>query len=366
MEPFPRKYVPLRDVNWPVVIACIAVLTTCLFFYRQLDFIANGLHRSALLTFSEEAVGGLAGLVVFPLMYLVAIRFPLLSAQWRRNLAVHLIALCFISAAHTSLIALFRAILFPLLGLHQTYGYLPWRYPMEFAHLFIFYWAGVSLVYLFHEVRFAREREIRQAKLEAGLAEAQLQNLRLQLEPHFLFNALNAISAAIYENPRTADEMIGRLSELLRSLLKSDRAQEVPLEREIDLLNLYGRIMQARLEDRLKLAIDIDAAASNALVPQMILQPLVENAIRHGADPRTFCVDVSVCARRENGDLRIIVRDRGPGIQNWQLGNGGIGLSNTRKRLESLYGERQCFLIGNADDGGASIEVRVPFSLAPA
>lgn len=366
MEEFPRKYVPLRDVNWPVVMSCIAVLTLCLFCYRQLDFVANGEHRPALLTFAEEAAGALAGFAVFPFAYLIAIRFPLLSTRWRRNLMLHLIGLCLISVVHTSLIAMFRAVLFPLLGLHEGYGHIAWRYPMEFAHLFIFYWAGVGFIYLFHEIRFAREREIRQAKLEAGLAEAQLQNLQLQLEPHFLFNALNAISSAIYEDPRTADEMIGRLSELLRSLLKMDRAQEVPLAREVDLLKLYARIMQARLENRLKLAIDIDTAAKDALVPQMLLQPLVENAIRHGADPRTFCVNVMVRAQRENDDLHITVRDHGPGIQDWEVANGGIGLSNTRRRLESLYGDRQQFFIHNADDGGASIELRVPFSVAPA
>lgn len=366
MEPVRRIYLPLRDINWRWVLGFFAVVTICLFFYRQLDFIANGEHRSPLLTFSEEFVGCLAGFSVFPLIYLAAVRFPLLSARWRRNLIAHLAAVSLISILHTSLIALFRVILFPLFGLHQSYGDIRWRYPMEFAHLFIFYWAGVSVIYLFHEIRFAREREVRQARLEAGLAEAQLQNLRLQLEPHFLFNALNAISAAIYEDPRIADEMIGRLSELLRSLLKTDRAQEIPLTREIDLLNLYARIMQARLENRLKLAIDVDPAASDALVPQMVLQPLVENAIRHGADPRTFQVDVSVRAHRENGDLRIVVRDRGPGIPDERAASNGIGLANTRKRLETLYGNRQQFLISNAEDGGASVELRMPFSAASA
>jgi two-component system, LytTR family, sensor kinase len=366
VDSFPRTYVPLRNVNWRLVLGAFAVLTTCLFFYRQLDYVANGEHRSALLTFSEEGVGALAGLAVFPLVYLVAIRFPLISPRWKRNLALHFAALCLISIVHTTLIALFRTIFFPLLGLHQGYGYMRWRYPMDFAHLFIFYWLGIGLIYLFHEIRFAREREIRQAKLEAGLAEAQLQNLRLQLEPHFLFNALNAISAAIYENPRTADEMIGRLSDLLRSLLKHDRAQEIPLAREVDLLKLYARIMEVRLEDRLQLAIEIDAAAKDALVPQMVLQPLVENAIRHGADPQTFRVDVSVRAQRENGNLRIVLRDHGPGIRDGQIESGGIGLRNTAERLERLYGNRQQFLIRNAEDGGASIEMQVPFSVAPA
>jgi two-component system, LytTR family, sensor kinase len=195
------------------VVGLITLNTFCLFVYRQLDFAAYHLPRSPLLTFSEEAAGGLAGLFVFPLIYLAAIRFPLISKHWRRNLLIHVVALCVISVAHTTAIAVIRAITFPLLGFgNESYGYLPVRYPMEGAHLFIYYCMGLAFVYLFHEIRFTRERELQQARLEGHLAEAQLENLRLQLEPHFLFNALNAISAALYENPRIADEMIGRCS----------------------------------------------------------------------------------------------------------------------------------------------------------
>ncbi|HMJ62068.1 MAG TPA: histidine kinase, partial [Bryobacteraceae bacterium] len=282
MEPIPRTYLTLRQINWRVVLGLFAALTTCLFFYRQLDYVANGEYRPWLLTLVEEGIGCLAGILVFPLIYLVAIRFPLPSRRWRRNVLAHLLAVSLISLLHTTLIAGLRAALFPLFGFEDHYGYLPWRYPMEFAHLFIFYWLGIGLVYLFHEIRFAREHELRQARLETSLAEAQLQNLRLQLEPHFLFNALNAISTAIYEDPRTADEMIGRLSELLRQLLKQDATQEVTLAREIELLELYTRIMEARLESRLTFSVDIEDNARAILVPQLILQPLVENAIRHG------------------------------------------------------------------------------------
>lgn len=364
MESFPRTYVPLRALKWRIVVALIAVNTICLFFYKQLDYVANALHRPPLLTFSEEAVGGLAGVAIFPLVYLVAIRFPLLSIKWRRNLLVHLVAVCLISLVHTSLIAIFRAVFFPLLGFKNDYGYLPARHPMEFSHLFIYYWVAVGLIYLFHEVRFARERELHHAKLETTLAEAQLENLRLQLEPHFLFNALNAISATIYENPRAADEMIGRLGELLRQLLKNDRSQEVSLDREIELLRLYTRMMEARLEHRLKLSIEIEAAARQALVPQLILQPLIENAIRHGIDPVTFEADVSIAARREGDRLHLVIRDHGVGIHDSQTRNAGIGLRNTAERLERLYGEQQSFDIRNAPDGGALVEIRLPFHLA--
>jgi signal transduction histidine kinase len=356
-----RQYLPLRDIDWRIVVGFFAVITTCLVFYRQLDVIANGEYRPWLLTVSEETVGAFAALLVFPLCYLIAIRFPFPSPHWRRNLIAHLIAVSLISVVHTTLIALLRALLFPILGFGKYgYGDLPMRYPMEFAHLFIFYWVGVSLVYFFHELRFARERELSQARLETSLAEAQLQNLRLQLEPHFLFNALNAISAAIYENPRVADEMIGRLSELLRQLLRNDRSQEISLRQEIELLELYTRIMEARFEDRLRLSIEIEDTVQDALVPQLILQPLVENAIRHGMDLISFKVDVTVAARREADRVSISVRDRGPGLPSPECLKNGIGLRNTSERLERLYGSEQSFRIQNAEGGGTIVEMRMP------
>ena len=360
MAPIPRTYLKLRELNWPVVIALFAALTVCLFFYRQLDYVANGQSRPPLLTAAEEGIGALAGFLVFPLVYLAAIHFPLPSPRWRRHVLAHLAAVSLISLLHTTLIAGLRVVLFPILGFRNDYGYLPWRYPMEFAHLFIFYWLGIGLVYLFHEIRFARDHEVRQARLETSLAEAQLQNLRLQLEPHFLFNALNAISAAIYESPRIADEMIGRLSELLRQLLKQDATQEVTLAREIELLELYTRIMEARLEDRLSFSIEIEDNARQVLVPQLILQPLVENAIRHGMNLVSMRFDISVKGRLEDGRLTLAVRDHGPGLPPPDRLTRGIGLRNTAERLERLYGKRQSVRIENADGGGTIVELRVP------
>ena len=367
MDVATRTYIPLRQVDWRIVLSSFGVVLTCLFFYRQLDFVANGISRSPLLTFAEEAVGCAAGLAVFPLIYSVAIRFPLPSDRWRRNVAAHLGALCLISIVHTSLIAGFRAALFPVLGLRVSYGYLPVRYPMEFAHLFIFYWAGVSVIYLFHEVRFAREREVAQAKLQASLAAAQLDNLRLQLEPHFLFNALNTISAAVYEDPRVADEMLGRLSQLLRRLLKNERSQEIPLARELELLRLYAHIMKARFEERLQVTFTVGEAAQNALVPPFLLQPLVENCIRHGIDPGTFRAQIEIRAECAGDQLVLTVRDHGLGIANGEPpSERGIGLRNISERLVRLYGSSQQFQISNAEGGGAIAKIEIPFRLAAA
>ena len=351
----------MRRIDWRIVVGFFILLTICLIFYRQLDYVANGVHRPVLLTALEESIGALAGFAVFPLCYLAATRYPLPSPAWPRHLLFQLISLCLISFLHTSLIALFRALIFPLLGFGQvSYGYLPVRYPMEFAHLFIFYWLGACVIYFFHEIRFARERELRQAHLETSLAEAQLQNLRLQLEPHFLFNALNAISAAIYEDPRVADEMIGRLSELLRHLLTREPAQQVSLTQEIETLQLYLRVMQARFEHRLKVTIDVDDEVRHALVPQLLLQPLVENAIRHGMDPVTFEVDIAIAARRTGETVSLAVSDHGPGLDPVTPLREGLGLRNTRERLERLYHQQQNLSIRNATVG-AIVELQFPF-----
>lgn len=258
-----------------------------------------------------------------------------------------------------------RKLLFPLLGLGEYhYGYMPVRYVMEFANHFLVYWAGLAFVYLYHEVRFARERELQQSKLEVNFAQAQLQNLRLQLEPHFLFNALNAISTAIYENPRMADEMIGRLSELLRQLLRSDRSQEISLSQEIELLALYTRMMEARFEDRLVIQIHVEPQAKNALVPQLILQPVVENAIRYGSDPETFRIKIEILAQRKNGHLQLSVRDYGSGLPaDFRLSD-GIGLRNTKERLERLYGPDHALRLQNAADGGLAVEMDLPYRQA--
>jgi signal transduction histidine kinase len=352
----------MRRLDWRIVGAIVALNTVCLFFYKQLDYVANNVPRSPWLTFSEEAVGGMAGFAVFPLIYLAAIRFPLLSKHWRINVAAHLVAVCLISILHTSIIAGLRLLLFPLLGFGDGgYGYIPARYPMEFSHFFIYYWISLGLIYLFHEVRFARERELRSARLESTLAEAQLQNLRLQLEPHFLFNTLNAISAALYEDVRVADEMIGRLGELLRQLLKEDRSQYVSLSREVEILQLYTRIMEARFEERLTIQIDLDEDVRSALVPQLIFQPLVENAIRHGMDQR-FEASILIRAHKEGDALCLSVRDHGAGIDDSVSLAKGIGLRNTMERLTRLYGNQQSFAIRNADGGGAMVEIRLPLA----
>jgi LytS/YehU family sensor histidine kinase len=159
--------------------------------------------------------------------------------------------------------------------------------------------------------------------------------------------------------------MIGRLSELLRQLLKIERAQEVPLHRELELLHLYTRMMEARFEERLRISTEIDDDVQKALVPQLVLQPLVENAVRYGVDPRTFNVAIEIRAYRLDDQLHLVVRDHGPGFDPSKAPD-GIGLRNTAERLQRLYGARQHFETRNAADKGAVVELSFPFrSAAP-
>ncbi|MGQ0766870.1 MAG: sensor histidine kinase [Gemmatimonadota bacterium] len=194
--------------------------------------------------------------------------------------------------------------------------------------------------------------------LRTRLTRTQLQALKLQLQPHFLFNTLNAITALVHRDAERAERMISGLSELLRVSLGGAGDEEVTLARELEVLRHYVDIQQVRFEDRLTIAIHAPADLQRALVPNFMLQPLVENAIRHGLGPRAVAVHIAVSAARKNGTLHLVVRDDGVGEVDAASRREGIGLGNTRARLESLYGARQRFEAGSSP-GEPGFEVRV-------
>ena len=331
------------------------------FWYHYLDVLSREGHESPWIRFIEEFTGAYSALAVVPVVIWMTRRFPLGRRTWLQNLLVHLPVLIALATLATSLMWGSRLLLFPLFGLgHYDYGRMPTRYFMEFPVQMLGYTIIVCLTMLY-------DRQTRATQLEKSLTRAQLHNLRLQLQPHFLFNTLNTISSVMYENVPVADKMIARLSDLLRMSLEQGGAQEVPLEREIEFLKLYVDTMKARFEERLNVAIDAGADTRAALVPPLLLQPLVENSIRHGADPHSSIVDVRVSARRENGLLRLEVRDHGPGLgvtKDAALRK-GIGLSNTAERLERLYGAAHPVGIENAPDGGFVVTMMVPYHVDP-
>jgi len=216
--------------------------------------------------------------------------------------------------------------------------------------------------------RSYRERERQAAALATELVQARLQALRMQINPHFLFNTLHTISSLIHSQPETADRMIARLSELLRSTLDHGETQEVPLREEIDFLKRYLEIEQLRFADRLAVTFDIGAQTEELLVPHLILQPLVENALRHGLEPREEPGRVEISSRViEGNSLELKVCDDGVGLSaNGQpLDRGGIGLKNIRSRLTHLYGKAQSFEIHNVPGGGVEAIVRLPCCTTP-
>jgi LytS/YehU family sensor histidine kinase len=219
-----------------------------------------------------------------------------------------------------------------------------------------------------------REREVRATQLEARLAQAELQALKMQLHPHFLFNTLNGIVGLVRDRKNSAAvEMIAGLSDLLRYTLDGAGRQEVTLREELEFLELYLGIQQKRFPDRLRVEMNVEPTALEALVPNLILQPLVENAIRHGVSRRAAGGTVGVSASREGGMLRLRVYDDGPGLRHDARADAdgdeahegspstGIGLSNTRARLRQLYGDAQSFEVFDREAGGVEATLRLPF-----
>ena len=206
--------------------------------------------------------------------------------------------------------------------------------------------------------------EQRAAQLQAQLAQAQLQALKMQLHPHFLFNTLNAISELVHKEPDTAERMVIQLSDMLRVSLDSIGVQEIPLEQELGFLRRYLDIEETRFRDRLKIRMDVDPATLGAYVPNMLLQPLVENAIRHGISPLSRGGSIDIRSRRNGSTLNLQICDDGRGLpangENGSRGN-GVGLANTRARLTQLYGADGFTLnIESVPDAGVAVSVTIP------
>jgi sensor histidine kinase YesM len=234
------------------------------------------------------------------------------------------------------------------------------------------YWAVIALrtVYRSQQNAKIREREAFELRVQASelarqLTSAQLSALKMQLQPHFLFNTLGAIIVLIRQRKtQQAEAMVARLGDLLRLTLEDVEAQEVPLWRELEFLRLYLSIEQVRFEDRLRVRIAPLTDVSDALVPHMVLQPIVENAVRHGLGQSEEAVTIEVAATATNGTLALVVSDDGPGIPSPQSGRFGIGLTNTRNRLERLYGHDARLVVEPATERGVRVTITLPLHSA--
>ncbi|HWA15468.1 MAG TPA: histidine kinase, partial [Gemmatimonadales bacterium] len=210
-------------------------------------------------------------------------------------------------------------------------------------------------------LRHAREKELAASRLQAQLSQAELLALKMQLHPHFLFNTLHAIGVLVRENPAAAERTITLLGDLLRATLTHAGVQEVTLAEELAFLRTYLEIEQLRFQDRLTVRFEVEAGNDRALVPNFILQPLVENAVRHAIEPREDAGSITVRVRQQEGNIELAVLDDGNGLGagNGREGN-GIGLSTTRSRLSMLYGERASLALTPRPEGGLACVVRLP------
>ena len=350
-----------RDVGiWFATVLAVGLL---MFTYHHLAVLAEGESRPFLKSLINELTAAFgSGLLFWPLRLLTA-RFPLDRRRALRHAPMYGAALLVFSAVHTSLNWGLRSALYPLAGLGAyNYGRMPLRYFMEFPVDVIVFCLTVGGLHAFRRARAARERELQAARLEHSLAQAHLRNLQLQLQPHFLFNALNTISSMMYRDVERADAMIERLADLLRASLRTSSANRVPLREELAVLDDYLAIMRARFAERLDIEIDVDDRAAQALVPPLLLQPLVENAIRHGGVEARGSGRIVVRARCEADSLVVSVEDDGPGpAPGIDPLDQGLGLRTTAERLRLLYGNGQRLTVGDAPSGGCRVAVHVPF-----
>jgi len=301
----------------------------------------------------------------------VAARNPLEPRRTGKWLLIHFLCGLVFSALYALLTAWLvageRSVMHP--GKILTFSYLLRTVGFNYCVVnLIMYWFAVLAQLGWTYYQSYRERERQTAALQRELVEARLQALRMQLNPHFLFNTLHAVSSLIHDDPEAADRVVARLSELLRLSLDQSKPQEVCLNEELSFLDRYLEIELTRFADRLHVEKRIQPEALEALVPYLILQPLVENAIRHGIEPREDPGHLAISARRNNGRLELRVADNGAGLG----GSGaaqpkeGIGLSNTRSRLRHLYGEDFRFELTEGGNGGLEALIEIPYHLKPA
>jgi len=344
-----------RPVTWIWILAGWTGLALFLGISSSLAYMAVGNPPRWSLTIRMSLAEIYVWALIAPGVMALARRFPFTRATIGRSLAVHIPASLVISLAKLIVDQVLRRWLF---------GFDGYILITSLAPNFLFYWGIVAAAHGFAYYRSSRERELRASLLEARLATARLQLLQMQLHPHFLFNTLHAISELVHEDPETADRMITGLSELLREALIAGDRQQVPLRRELELVRRYLDIQQARFGDRLQVDIDVDETVMDALVPHFVLQPLVENAIRHGIGASSDAGRVRIRAHADHDTLRIDVQDDGAGLKEPRASE-GIGLGNTRERLHALYGPGGRMQVRDDPRGGAIVTVTIPLHAAP-
>jgi two-component system, LytTR family, sensor kinase len=354
--------------RWLIIVALWAVLGVIYAAPIYVEVRAAGHGHMAWRIFTWGILTWLSWAPLTPAMIWLSRKYSVVGDAWKRNLAVHLPAFLVISALHSAAATAITLWVKPF----DNMGDSPkefWprflsRVPGSFGSDLLIYAGVIGVFYAFDYYRKYREREVVAMRLEAQLAQAQLDSLRMQLHPHFLFNTLNNIVGLVRDNKNSAAvNMLVGLSDLLRHTLEYSSRHEIELREEINFIKLYLSIQEMRFSDRLRIELDIDPRTTKALVPNLILQPLTENALRHGIARSTDSGLVGINSVAENGHLRLTVYDDGAGLpDDWQLkGSMGIGLANTAARLQQLYDNDHEFDIRNRDAGGVEVVIVMPF-----
>jgi signal transduction histidine kinase len=305
--------------------------------------------------------------LLVPPMLWIARRYRFERQRWRRAAAAHAVGVLVTTFAHAALWVTARVLIMYWMADREVgwWAVVSERFFLYFDWEMMAYWAVVALSNALDFYRESQERAVAAAQLETRLAEAQLQALQRQLHPHFLFNTLHTISALMHRDVEAADAMLARLSDLLRLTLDQVGMQTVPLKNELDFVAKYLDIEKTRFGDRLRAGIQAEPGTLDASVPNFILQPLVENAIKHGIGPKVGVGHVHVAAERAGEWLRLTVRDDGRGVLPEKLTafNMGVGLGNTRSRLEHLCPGRHRFEFETPHEGGLIVTIEIPFVL---
>lgn len=305
--------------------------------------------------------------ILFLFVFQITRRTPFEVRNWPRRLALF-------TAAGFVFALVKIAMDYPIIKLFYcpTPHLLTWAkfYQMGFREklydYLLIYWFLVGISHGVIYFQRSRERELRATILEMRLAQAKLQILRMQLHPHFLFNALNTISALMHSDLDKADRALARLGDLLRILLDHTGVQEVTFKEELDFIEAYLEIEKMRFGSGLRVRIQVDHRLLDTLVPHLLLQPLVENALRHGIALRSHSGQIDIRAERVQSRLRVEVLDDGPGLTEKQTSpHKGLGLVNTRARLQELYGEAYRLELGPRPTGGVAVTVEIPLKKAP-
>jgi two-component system, LytTR family, sensor kinase len=341
---------------WPIAVACFTAAAFLFTSQVWIDYAYAGRRLSWGRAFIVALVDWELWALISPLVITLAQRFPFRRERWRSAVGVHVPASLAVGGAKLAIEGLLTSL---VLG----YGRTPFSF-LKIDLTLLTYWLIVAATHVARHYRSARERERRALQLETSLARAQVEALKMQLHPHFLFNTLNTIAGLMREDVEAADRMLAKLAELLRRTFETADIQELPLERELDLLGDYLAIQQTRYGDRLRLSVTVSDQARVALVPTLILQPLVENAVRHGVAAKPGPGAVSIVADVRADRLTIAITNDGlplpPTIHE------GFGLRNIRSRLSALHGERATFTLQSRSDGGAIAVLALPATRARA